>query len=504
MKQCYGYTRVSTVKQGDGVSLEVQRDAIKGFAAHRGIIITKWFEETETAAKRGRPVFNQMVAELRRRRAAGVIFHKIDRSARNFADWARIGDLSEAGFDVHFSNENLDFSSRGGRLTADIQAVIAADYIRNLREESIKGQNGRLKQGLYPYKAPIGYLNNGGGKPKTIDPVRAPLIKNMYELYATGNYSLWSLVPKMKELGLRNHHGKPLAKTAIEKILRNPFYTGIITIKRTKCSYTGIHEPLISVPLYEVVCRIREARDNKKETKHNHLYRGMFKCGNCEVSLIPERQKGHVYYRCHKKNCDTKTIREDALESNIVQLLQRVSLSDYQLLTIKKRFANWLDKQEAKTITEIAPMELATIETRLSSLTDKFIDEKIDEDIYQQKKTELLLEQQKWQQVLTEKSSTNRQKQRLDQFICKIRNLATHYQAAADMQKRELVFFATSNRKMKGKNLTIEPSNWYQYLHDILGFDDSDPSRATNRTFEELSSMLNEKWNSSSLSLFID
>ena len=153
MKQYFAYVRVSTAKQGEGVSLEAQQDAIAAYAAKHGLSVAEWFEEKETAAKCGRPVFNAMVKQLRAGKARGIIMHKIDRSARNFADWAKIGDLSDAGIDVHFATESLDFRSRGGRLSADIQAVIAADYIRNLREETLKGIRGRLKQGLYPFGA---------------------------------------------------------------------------------------------------------------------------------------------------------------------------------------------------------------------------------------------------------------------------------------------------------------------------------------------------------------
>ncbi len=178
MKRCFGYVRVSTVKQGEGVSLDAQKEAITAFADTNGITISAWFEEKETAAKKGRPIFNGMIRQLKIGKADGLVIHKIDRSARNFADWAKVGDLADVGIDVYFASESLDFRSRGGRLSADIQAVIAADYIRNLREETIKGITGRLKQGLYPFKAPIGYLDNGGGKPKTIDPERGPLVKH--------------------------------------------------------------------------------------------------------------------------------------------------------------------------------------------------------------------------------------------------------------------------------------------------------------------------------------
>jgi DNA invertase Pin-like site-specific DNA recombinase len=157
--------------------LPEQREAIERHAAKNSLTISQWFEERETAAKRGRPIWNEMLKRLRKGKAHGVVIHKIDRSARNLKDWADLGEIIDQGIEVHFANESLDLHSRGGRLSADIQAVVAADYIRNLREEARKGFYGRLKQGFYPMRAPVGYLDQGAGKPKTIDPVRGPLIQ---------------------------------------------------------------------------------------------------------------------------------------------------------------------------------------------------------------------------------------------------------------------------------------------------------------------------------------
>jgi DNA invertase Pin-like site-specific DNA recombinase len=149
MKEYIGYIRVSTVKQGTkGVSLEEQRDAIVRYAERNNFSIKLWLEEMETAAKQGRPIFNKALKLLRAGTFQGIILHKLDRGARNLRDWAAIGELSDKGVEVHFVNESLDLQSRGGRLSADIQAVVAADYIRNLREETRKGFYGRLKQGL--------------------------------------------------------------------------------------------------------------------------------------------------------------------------------------------------------------------------------------------------------------------------------------------------------------------------------------------------------------------
>src|ERR1039458_5293588 len=122
-KQLFSYIRVSTRKQGErGVSLEEQRDAIIQYAQRHGLEITRSFEEHETAAKRGRPIFMEMLKLLRRGNAQGVIIHKIDRSARNLKDWADLGELVDTGVELHFANESLDLKTRGGRLSADIRS----------------------------------------------------------------------------------------------------------------------------------------------------------------------------------------------------------------------------------------------------------------------------------------------------------------------------------------------------------------------------------------------
>src|SRR5437867_8242054 len=263
MQGYIGYIRVSTTKQGEGVSLEVQKDAIARYAERNQFQIGRWLEEMETAAKRGRPVFNQAMKLLRQGKHAGIILHKLDRGARNLKDWAEIGELSDQGVEVHFVNEGLDLQSRGGRLSADIQAVVSADYIRNLREETRKGFYGRLKQGLYPLPAPLGYVDHGKGQVKTIDPVMGPLVRKGFELYATARYNLETLGEELHRLGLRNHNGGRVTRSGLSTLLNNPFYIGIIRIKRTKENFAGIHEPLIGKALFD---RVREVLRGKVNT----------------------------------------------------------------------------------------------------------------------------------------------------------------------------------------------------------------------------------------------
>ncbi len=459
MKSCFGYVRVSTAKQGEGVSLEAQRDAILAFANRNDLQVISWFEEKETAAKAGRPIFSAMMKALHKGEAQGLIIHKIDRSARNFADWAKIGELSDQGIDVHFASETLDFRSRGGRLSADIQAVIAADYIRNLREETKKGISGRLKQGLYPFKAPIGYCDNGGGKAKTPDPLQGPLIVKAFELYGSGAYSTRSLRLHMESLGLRNGYNRPVSKGGIEQILNNPFYAGTIKIKRTGMIYAGIHEPLIAQSLFDRVQDVKAGRSGKKVTKHLHAYRGLFQCQYCKLAMIPERQKGHVYYRCHTPDCMTKCVREEGLEAEILNVLSRTVLTDEDVQLLTTEVSKWIEEKHACAAPNTIPMQIAVLEQKLDRLTDALIDRVIDNDDYAKRKQTILFEVARLKETqLLEKKTANAEDVR--RFLELIKNLAVLYIIAKPVEKREMLENTTSNRFVAGKNICVEPQDW--------------------------------------------
>ena len=462
MTRCFGYIRVSTAKQGEqGVSLEVQQDAIARYAQARGIEISEWFEERETAAKRGRPVFTRMVKLLRARKVEGVVIHKIDRSARNLRDWADLGELIDAGVNVHFVSDNLDLTSRGGRLTADIQAVIAADYIRNLREETKKGLYGRLKQGIYPFGAPVGYLNMGGGKPKAIDPIRAPLVRTAFELYATRQYSVPTLTAKMRELGLANMRGTPISQTGVWIMLQNPFYTGLIRIKKTKETYPGIHEPLIGTALFDRVQEILHGRNVPRVVKHDFAFRKLFRCAECRTTLIGERQKGHVYYRCHTKGCPMTGIREEKLDEAVQGVLAQLQFRE----EAKAIFAAALRERgeqargEAERSRTLFACQLGQVAARLDRLTDAYLDQSVDKETYEEKRRRLLKEKRRVEDEIASLDDPARTRVDDAERILELASTASlTYRTANVGEKRRILDCLTSNRTVSPNHVAVEPS----------------------------------------------
>lgn len=497
MKKYVAYIRVSTQKQGQtGVSLQEQRAAIERYAEISRLQIETWYEERETAAKRGRPIFAQMLEQVERSSISGIILHKIDRGARNLRDWADLGGLVDKGIEVHSANESLDLHSRGGRLSADIQAVVAADYIRNLREETLKGFYGRLRQGLYPLAAPYGYLDQGRGKAKIPDPNTAPFIRQAFELYAAGGYTLRQLREELHRLGLRNRGGKKISLDWLSRTLNNPFYAGIIRLKTTEETFRGIHEPIITKRLYDRAQDILNGRTNIKIVRHDFLYRCLLTCGDCSYSLIGERQKGHIYYRCHNTSCPTKSIRQESVDTQIGRVLERVRLTPEEMDEAVRDFANFRDHREEQQRTMIGAIEmrLGNMGERLDRLTDALVDGLISKDAFERRRASIIENQVAAEQSLASLRAGDRSiLERLEKFLELLKTAQQSYLAGNADHKRIMLQEVTSNRLVSGKNVAVELFPPFDLIANREKSDWCCPSRNKPRTFSEKTSVLGQK-----------
>lgn len=471
------------------MSLQEQKDAIERHAHRNGLEIVAWYEERETAAKRGRPIFTQMLQALRKGSADGVVIHKIDRSARNLKDWADLGDLIDFGVEVQFANEGLDLQSRGGRLSADIQAVVAADYIRNLREETRKGFYGRLKQGLYPLPAPLGYVDKGKGQPKEPDPLKASLVKKAFELYASGGFTLDTLRDELFRMGLRRENGTKIPRSTLADLFKNPFYIGLIQIKRTKETFAGIHQPLVSKSQFDRVQQILSGKCNARTTLHSFLFRRMLHCRPCGYSLVGEEQKGHVYYRCHASGCGASSVREERIEGHVMEMFSRLQFGEeekgYVWRKVEQLRANWGTEQQVQL--KALTLALTNIEDRLYRLTDAYIDRAIDKELFEHRKTALLMQQKALEEQIAKlKDPTRSIPDRLADYLELAEGSYLQYQLGLMNDKRDLLKTLTSNRAVDGKTIDISFSFPFNAIANRFENAYGGPYRTRLRTWDRL------------------
>lgn len=437
MKPCFGYIRVSTLRQGDGASLEAQKDAITGFASQNNIEITTWFEERETAAKTGRPIFDAMMASLREGEAKGLVMHKIDRSSRNYADWARLDDVSRLGIKIYFAADSLDFDSRGGRLLADIQMALAADYSRNLSLEVKKGLYGRLKKGIYPYRAPLGYQDTGGGNLKVVDPIKGPLVRTLFELYCSGEYSITSLTAEMQRRGLKGYGDRPVVRRNVDAILKNPYYCG--KMKGGGKLYDGKHEPLITTAQFRRIAEVKASRVQKKVTKHQLLFQRLLQCGKCQRMLTGEIQKAHTYYRCHNKDCQQRSAREDHVEEQLRRAFKRIEIKKKDQNVISSRIQAWLVNDGRRDAEQSLQLRLAETKARQDRLTDLLVEGSIDKTDYDVRKQNYDFELKQLREDLAVIEQQKAIVSDIEELIDLATNLSRLYSKTPSTKKRAMI-----------------------------------------------------------------
>jgi site-specific DNA recombinase len=469
MTPYFGYVRVSDPGQKSGVSPQVQRADIAAFAKSRDIEIVEWFEEVKTAAKAGRKLFSRMLEQLDNGEAVGVVFHKIDRSARNLEDWNVVGKLYDRGIDVQFAHEPIDLSTRGGRLSADILAVVATDFIRNNRQEAKKGFYGRLKQGLYPLRAPVGYRDEGKGNLKSVDKDRAALVRQAFDLYATNAFGLRELRKEMLKRGLRSRNGQVLSLNSFSLMLRNPFYMGLIYIRTTGETFKGNHQPIISKATFERVQATLDGKTVMRSVKHDFLFRRLITCANCGLHLIGERQKSrYIYYRCHSGRCKGVSIREDIIEDTLLMAFKMLLCGEAEL----RGFVDLVEVERRHTDEEVAKvrasldLRLAKCEERLSRLTDAYIDRMIDKDAFEPRKRGVLNEQQGLLDQI--KSLSHRDLPRVKAFEkLELGNAAYSGYISGNLpERRQIINLTTSNLLVEGKKPVISLLSPYREIAD--------------------------------------
>ncbi len=281
MRQAVLYARVSSKDQErEGFSIPAQLKFLREYAQSHEFNVLREFVDVETAKTTGRKQFGEMVRFLRDQKTCRVVLvEKTDRLYRNFRDCVTLEDLD---VEIHLPKEGQVISKDSksqAKLVHGIQLVIARNYIENLRDEVRKGMREKAAQGIYPSRPPLGYRNNKLLRTIEVDPDNAPIAQRMFELYATGSYSLATL-----RLFLKAEYGKIISKWHIEKLLKNPFYIG--TYEWERKSYAGTHPPLVSSEIFSRVREVLSGKARPRKQIHEFAFSGLLRCAydNCAVT----------------------------------------------------------------------------------------------------------------------------------------------------------------------------------------------------------------------------
>jgi len=395
------YCRVSSKEQEEtGYSLDAQEKLLKEYAVKNQLAAIKVYRISESASgKQIRKTFDEMMLYVTKNKIPIILCEKIDRLTRNMKDAAIISDwISEdAKREVHFVKESfvVNKNTRAHEnLVWDMKVAIARFYTNNLSEEVKKGHKEKLAQGWLPTKPPMGYKTVGekGRKIHVIDEATAPYIRQMFELYATDNYSLARLESELYKAGLRTEKGKRMHLSRLHRLLSSPFYYGKILWNGEL--YPSKHEPLISKDLFDKVQQnLKRKTDNPQFTKHNPLFKARIVCEHCGGLVTWELQKGHWYGHCNNHSnsryCQMKTyIRQEKVEEQLLPIFERIAPKNDWVMNEIERI---LKEEHASKIVERQQeigrlsIELDQVRKRKDQIYEDKIDRKIPVEFYERK-----------------------------------------------------------------------------------------------------------------------
>ena len=411
--------RVSSKEQEEtGYSLPAQEKLLKEYAAKQGYDVSRVFSISESAGgKKQREIFNGMMAYVNKEDIKLLIIEKVDRLTRNFKDAVMVDEWLDEDEErqVHFVKDNLILhrnSRSQEKLNWAIRIVFAKNYIDNLSEEVKKGQKEKIAQGWLPTRPPYGYKTIGekGHKIHIPDEEKVPFVKKMFELYATGNYSIKRLTNMLYEAGMRSHSGNKIFKSRIHEYLSDPFYIG--KNRWNDQLSPGNQETFIDPEVFAKVQLTLKSKTTPKYRKHSYLFQGLIHCAECSGLITWESAKGHIYGHCnHYRGCTQSVwFKEPDIERQILVAFNQLQIKN-------TRIVEWIRKaikDSHKDETEYYSASVAELNRRLSAVEKRFgkiYDDKIDghitEEFYQNRFKQYSQEKDQIQQSLSKHSNAN-------------------------------------------------------------------------------------------------
>ncbi len=475
--------RVSTEEQREaGNSLPAQVERLKSYCKRKGFEIVKTFSFDESAYKTKRDEFDKILEHLKgSKEKIAVCFDKVDRLSRNVFD-KRVSLLYEKAIADEIE---LHFASDGQVISNNMSAVekfqfgmslgLAKYYSDAISDNVKRAYEQKLRNGEWIGKAPLGYKNidlENDKKSIVVDESRAFLIKKLFELYASGKYSMKTLTKEMAKQGLKGTKtGEPIATSQMEKILKNPFYYGTMRVK--KQLYPHNYDPIISRYLFNKVQEVINSynRQRFKRTNKPYIFRGLLKCSDCGYTVSPYtkiKKNVLVYYRCtnYGGNCKNVTnIKEKELVDQIAEVFKSIKLEDSVVDKLKDelRRTHESEKKFYEQSLRTIKNKLENIDRRLKVMYDDRLDGRITTEDYDKKVKEYDSEKQDLMIQYEEHNKADINFYITASRVLDLSNRAWEiFQSSEPEEKTQLLKFVLKNLELRGRKLVYELKNPFQ------------------------------------------
>jgi site-specific DNA recombinase len=386
------YCRVSSQKQvTEGNGLESQRARIEEYAKFRGYDLVQIFKDDITGAAAGRPAMKAMLAFLKSKRESHiVIVDDVTRLARSMATHITLRDKIKKAGGV-LKSPSLEFGDDSdSQLVEHLLASVSQHQRQKISETTRNRMRGRMLNGYYTYRAPIGYAYqsvSGQGKILKRDEPVASLIAEVFEGYASGRFQGPAEIMRYLEVhpAWPDTRRRNMTIERVLELLTRPLYAGMIDAPEHGINMReGVHDALISLTTYMSVQERLKGKPKlltRIDTSLDFPLRGFVECADCGKSITSCWSQGRTekfpYYLCQTRGCASKgkSIRRDRMEGEFAALLKRLKPSPELYNLASELFRDlWnarLKSSESSRAHLIA--EAARVDRQVATLVDRIV-----------------------------------------------------------------------------------------------------------------------------------
>jgi len=383
------YCRVSDKVQVWGSSLAFQEEACREYARqHHYEVVQIFIEKGESARTDDRTELIRLISFCKQKsnHVKAVIFHKVDRWARQSLDYQQLKkDLKACNIAILSATEPLE-DTPAGRFMENMLAS-QAQFDNEVRIERCKnGMRDAVNEGRWVWTAPIGYSNIKIGRKTNLVPNdKAVIVRKAFEEIARNAMPTELVRQQLLKEGLTTKAGKLMSKAGFYRMLRNEIYTGWIVVFGER--YKGAFEAIIAEKLYQQVQRIlnrskslkliyKKDRDEFPLRRFIHQPSGLALSGFYSVG----RNKSYLYYYLRNPiRCFSISSIEDAFR----RLLCNFELSETNFDRLRDKVKKKLIEKyaEADKLRKDAEKQIQNLKVKQHTLVQKNMEGVISNEI---------------------------------------------------------------------------------------------------------------------------
>lgn len=384
------------------LSIEAQVVEITEFAKREHLEIVEFVTEAKTAKCPGREKFNQVIKQIEGGHVDGLIAWHADRLARNSIDGGRIIYLLDTGklVDLKFPTMWFDNTPQG-KFMLSIAFGQSKYYVDNLSENVVRGMRQKIRNGVWPSQAPLGYTNNPKTRGIDLDHEVSRVVRKAYTMFATDGYTYAEMARFLANYDLKRKNGKPFTIAKIKHLLTSKFYVGLLHYKGEY--HDGTQELFIPRELFQQVQEVVARHERQPQKSHRLPFMGLATCGGCGVAITAEEHhkyyhrthnhQTYSYYRCTRKlkPCKQAPIPGIAFEGQLRDLVAAVSIPDHWGEIWKSELAKDEQSEKLLAATKLreTEKELQLLTNKQNTLLDSYLEGVVDKECYTKKKAEI-------------------------------------------------------------------------------------------------------------------